>query len=179
MLRLNKHPGTVKVKRRAQWALSHQRLRSERGRLWAGVQQTAKNWLKTVGRRVKRCERERGWKWRRGGRRGKRGLVVSCDLKQLFLCGTLKMDPRSFPLRLASLFMLPVYSLQWDRDLLPTGERKEISLTEHWITAVSKLFYKRVQRCKLLLSAVTSVPSVKGGGASSEDGASCRWSCDS
>lgn len=75
-------------------------------------------------------EREAG---REGGEGGEErgGLVVSCDLKQLFLCGTLKMDPCSFPLHLASLFMLPVYSLQWDRDLLPSGDRKKVGLTEH------------------------------------------------
>lgn len=44
------------------------------------------------------------------GRRvgGMRRLICGCDLKQLFLCGALKMDPRSFPSRPAALFMLPV-----------------------------------------------------------------------
>lgn len=31
-------------------------------------------------------------------RRERRRLIFGCDLKQLFLCGALKMDPRSFPL---------------------------------------------------------------------------------
>lgn len=54
-----------------------------------------------------------------------RRLIFGCDLKQLFLCGALKMDPRSFPLHPATLFMLPVYCLQRDRGLLlPWGEKE-------------------------------------------------------
>ncbi len=54
-----------------------------------------------------------------------RRLIFGCDLKQLFLCGALKMDPRSFPLHPATLFMLPVYCLQRDRDLLLPWREKE------------------------------------------------------
>ena len=55
---------------------------------------------------------------REEGEREMRRLIFGCDLKQLFLCGALKMDPRSFPLHPATLFMLPLYCLQRDRDLL-------------------------------------------------------------
>lgn len=62
---------------------------------------------------------------RKGGEREMRRLIFGCDLKQLFLCGALKMDPRSFPLHPATLFMLPVYCLQRDRDLLLPRREKE------------------------------------------------------
>lgn len=39
-----------------------------------------------------------------------RRLVVSCDLKQLFLCSALKMDSCSFPLHLASIYVASLYS---------------------------------------------------------------------
>lgn len=69
------------------------------------------------------CERET--EKERGREREMRRLIFGCDLKQLFLCGALKMDPRSFPLHPATLFMLPVYCLQRDRDLLLPWREKE------------------------------------------------------
>lgn len=54
-----------------------------------------------------------------------RRLIFGCDLKQLFLCGALKMDPRSFPSHPATPFMLPVYRLQRDGELLFPGEREK------------------------------------------------------
>lgn len=55
-----------------------------------------------------------------------RRLIFGCDLKQLFLCGALKMDPHSFPFHPAALFMLPVYCLQRDRELpLPWRDREK------------------------------------------------------
>lgn len=54
-----------------------------------------------------------------------RRLIFGCDLKQLFLCGALKMDPRSFPFHPAAPFMLPVYCLQRDESCSsPERERK-------------------------------------------------------
>ena len=53
------------------------------------------------------------------------GLIFGCDLKQLFLHDALKMDPPSFPLYPASLFMLPLYRLQWYTDLLLCQRRRE------------------------------------------------------
>ena len=56
-------------------------------------------------------------------------LIFGCDLKQLFLCSALKMDPRSFPLHPATLFMLPVDSSEGQRPTSFPGERKKINLT--------------------------------------------------
>lgn len=84
--------------------------------------EAARDWLKTVGWSVKRV-RER--LKRKEGEREMRKLIFGCDLKQLFLCSALKMDPRSFPLHPATLFMLPVYCLWRDRVLrLPWREKE-------------------------------------------------------
>lgn len=66
-------------------------------------------------RRAAVCER----------RRERRRLIFGCDLKQLFLCGALKMDPRSFPIRPAAPFMLPVYRLQRDESVSPPETETE------------------------------------------------------
>lgn len=71
------------------------------------------------------CERENKKERGREREREMRRLIFGCDLKQLFLCGALKMDPRSFPLHPATLFMLPVYCLQRDRDLLLPWREKD------------------------------------------------------
>lgn len=67
---------------------------------------------------------ERGKRRKRGVRR----VTVPFDLKQLFLCGALKMDPCSFSLHLATLFMLPVNGLWWNGDLLLSKERERKSI---------------------------------------------------
>lgn len=71
------------------------------------------------------CVRKREMEKERGREREMRRLIFGCDLKQLFLCGALKMDPRSFPFHPAALFMLPVYCLQRDRELLLPWREKE------------------------------------------------------
>lgn len=69
-----------------------------------------------------------------------RWLIFGCDLKQLFLCGALKMDPRSFPLHPAALFMLPVYCLQRDRHLLLPWRDRENQL----YLVINHFAYRRV-----------------------------------
>lgn len=70
-------------------------------------------------------EGARGVRMERRGEREMRRLIFGCDLKQLFLCGALKMDPRSFPSRPATLFMLPVCRLQRAGEpLLPRREKE-------------------------------------------------------
>lgn len=72
-----------------------------------------------------KCVRGGGGGRRGGGEREMRRLIFGCDLKQLFLCGALKMDPRSFPSRPATLFMLPVYRLRRAGEpLLPRREKE-------------------------------------------------------
>lgn len=82
-----------------------------------------------------------------------RRLIFGCDLKQLFLRGALKMDPRSFPSHPAAPFMLPVCGLQRDEGCSsPEREReREINLTYRSITVLRKVFCKRTLPCKCLL----------------------------
>lgn len=75
--------------------------------------------MSEIGRERKRLKKKE---------REMRRLIFGCDLKQLFLCGALKMDPRLFPLHPATLFVLPVYCLQRDRDLLLPWRGKENQL---------------------------------------------------
>lgn len=120
-------------------------------------------------RRSVKCARERDREW--GREREMRRLIFGCDLKQLFLCGALKMDPRSFPSHPATLFMLPVYCLQRDRELLLPRREKENQChcrnqSPQWRIVV----YKRMQSCKCLLLLLFC----KDLGT---NGSSCTWNC--
>lgn len=80
---------------------------------------------------------------RERGRRRRRRMFRS-DLKQLFLCGALKMDPCSFPLHPATLLMLPILCFQRDKHLLLPPREKE----NQFHLAISQSRWNRTQPCK-------------------------------
>lgn len=97
------------------------------------------------------------------GKREMRRLIFGCDLKQLFLCGALKMDPRSFPFHPAAPFLLPVYCLQRDESCSsPEREKESENQSDLAInhSAEEKCFTKECE-CLLLLLCGSDLGTVR------------------
>lgn len=125
-------------------------------------------------------ERETAMGKREEGEREMRRLIFGCDLKQLFLCGALKMDPRSFPLHPATLFVLPVYRLQRDGDLL-LPRREEENQFDLAINHCGEeyCFTEEYHRVSASFCFYFAKPLTETGGAFSDDVASSRLICGS